>query len=90
MNEHYLGERRVATSTTASAPSSTAPSCRTFLERNFAFEKAYTGLEAFYRQPYRMFVRATFPFRSLIGRIDERVRALYELERVVRAARMRA
>ena len=42
------------------------------------------------RQPYRALVRATFPLRGVIGRIDERVRALYELERVVRAARMQA
>jgi hypothetical protein len=37
-----------------------------------------------------MFVRATFPFRSVIGRLDERARAVYELERVARAARVRA
>jgi hypothetical protein len=35
-----------------------------------------------------MFLGATFPFRNLIGKLDDRVRALYELERVVRAARV--
>ena len=44
----------------------------------------------FYRGPYRVLVRASFPFRRLIGRIDERARAIYELERVARAARIRA
>jgi hypothetical protein len=48
------------------------------------------GVDVVYRQPYRMFVRATFPFRNLIGKLDERARAVYELERVARAARMRA
>ena len=91
MNEYYLGERRRGLrQRRLPLRSSTAPSCSEFLEHNFAFEKAYTGLAAFYRQPYRMFVRATFPFRSLIGRLDERARAIYELERVARAARMRA
>jgi hypothetical protein len=59
-----------------------------FLEHNFSFEKAYTGIEAVYRLPYRLFLGATFPFRNLLGKIDDRVRALYELERVVRAARI--
>jgi hypothetical protein len=61
-----------------------------FLEHNFAFEKAYVGIDAFYRQPYRAILRATFPFRGLIGRVDDRARAMYELERVVRAGRMQA
>ena len=47
-------------------------------------------MDVFYREPYRVLVRASFPFRRLIGRVDERARAIYELERVARAARMRA
>jgi hypothetical protein len=90
MNEHYLGEGGVAYVNDGFRSILHGTELQEFLERNFAFEKAYTGLAAFYRQPYRMFVRATFPFRNLIGRLDERARAVYELERVARAARMRA
>jgi hypothetical protein len=90
MNGHYLSERGVAYVNDGFRSILHGTELQEFLERNFAFEKAYTGLAAFYRQPYRTFVRATFPFRSIIGRLDERARAIYELERVARAARMRA
>jgi hypothetical protein len=89
MNEHYLGDRRVAYVNDGFRSILHETELQPFLERNFAFEKAYVGIDAFYRQPYRAILRATFPFRSLIGRVDDRARAVYELERVVRAARMR-
>jgi hypothetical protein len=90
MNEHYLGGGRVAYVNDGFRSLKHETELQAFLERTFGFEKATVGLDAFYRQPYRALVRATFPLRSVIGRIDERVRALYELERVVRAARMQA
>lgn len=90
MNEHYLGGGRVGYVNDGFRSLKHETELQAFLERTFGFEKASVGLEAFYRQPYRALVRATFPLRGVIGRIDERVRALYELERVVRAARMQA
>lgn len=90
MNEHYLGGGRVAYVNDGFRSLKHETDLQPFLERTFGFEKAPVGLDAFYRQPYRAIVRATFPLRGVIGRIDERVRALYELERVVRAARMQA
>jgi hypothetical protein len=90
MNEHYLGGGRVAYVNDGFRSLKHETELQAFLERTFGFEKASVGLDAFYRQPYRALVRATFPLRGVIGRIDERVRALYELERVVRAARMQA
>jgi hypothetical protein len=90
MNEHYLGGGRVAYVNDGFRSILHETDLQEFLERTFGFEKAYTGIDAFYRQPYRAFVRATFPFRNLIGRVDERVRAVYELERAVRAARVQA
>jgi hypothetical protein len=90
MNEHYLGESRVSYVNDGFRSILHGTELQPFLERNFGFEKAYVGIDAFYRQPYRAIVRATFPFRSLIGRVDDRARALYELERVVREARARA
>jgi hypothetical protein len=87
MNEHYLTERGVAYVNDGFRSILHGTELQEFLERNFAFEKAYTGLATFYRQPFRAFVRATFPFRKVIGRLDERARAIYELERVARAAR---
>jgi hypothetical protein len=90
MNEHYLGEQRVAYVNDGFRSILHTTELQQFLEHNFAFEKAYMGIDAFYRQPYRAILRATFPFRKVLGRVDDRARALYELERVVRAARMRA
>jgi hypothetical protein len=90
MNEHYLTERRVGYVNDGFRSILHGTELQEFLERNFSFEKAYTGVAAFYRQPFRTVVRATFPFRNLIGKLDERARAIYELERVARAARMRA
>ena len=88
MNEYYLGERRVAYVNDGFRSILHGSELQQFLEHNFSFEKAYTGIDAFYRQPYRMLLGATFPFRNLIGKLDDRVRAVYELERVVRAARI--
>jgi hypothetical protein len=88
MNEHYLVERRVAYVNDGFRSIRHATELQPFLEHNFGFEKAHVGIDAFYRQPYRAILRASFPLRNLIGRIDDRARAVYELERVVRAARM--
>jgi hypothetical protein len=87
MNEHYLGEGRVSYVNDGFRSILHTTELQQFLEHNFAFEKAYMGIDAFYRQPYRTILRATFPFRKLIGKVDDRARALYELERAVRAAR---
>jgi hypothetical protein len=61
-----------------------------FLERTFRFEKAHAGVDAYCRQPSCTLVRAAFPSRTLAPRVDERARAAHELERAVRAARLRA
>jgi hypothetical protein len=74
MNEYYLGERRVADVNDGFRTILHGSELQDFLEYNVSFERAYTGIEAFYRLPYR--------------KIDDRVRALYELARVVRAARI--
>jgi hypothetical protein len=90
MNEHYLGEGSVAYVNDGFRSIFHDTELQTFLEHNFAFEKAHVGIDAFYRPPYRVFLRATFPLRDVIGKLDERARALYELERVVRASRTRS
>ena len=90
MNEHYLGEGRVSYVNDGFRSILHGTELQPFLEHNFAFEKAHVGIDAFYRQPYRAILRATFPFRNLIGKVDDRARAMYELERVVRDSRARA
>jgi hypothetical protein len=87
MNEFYLEERKVAYVNDGFRTIRHQTGLQRFLERNFGFEKAYTGVDAFYRSPYRLLVRATFPLRGLIAKLDDRARAVYELERVVRAGR---
>jgi hypothetical protein len=85
MNEFYLGQRGVAYVNDGFRTIRHQTGLQRFLERNFAFEKAYTGIEVFYRLPYRVLVRATFPLRGLIAKVDDRARAVYELEKVARA-----
>jgi hypothetical protein len=90
MNEHYLRDGGIEYANDGFRSVLHETNLQDFLERTFGFEKAYVGVQAFYRQPYRAFVRATFPLRNLIGRVDKRARAVYELESAVRAARTRA
>lgn len=87
MNEYYLRDNRVGYVNDGFRSILHGTDLQEFLQRNFSFERAHTGIDAFYRLPYRLFVRATFPFRNLIGRLDDRARAIYELERVARATR---
>jgi hypothetical protein len=87
MNEYYLREGRVGYVNDGFRSILHGTELQDFLQRNFSFERAHTGIEAFYRLPYRVFVRMTFPFRKLIGKLDDRARAVYELERIARATR---
>jgi hypothetical protein len=89
MNEFYLGQRRVAYVNDGFRTIRHRTELQQFLEHNFAFEKAYTGISAHYRSPYGILVRATFPLRKLLARLDDRARALYDLESAVRAGRAR-
>lgn len=90
MNEFYLAERRVSYVNDGFRTIRHGTELQHFLEHNFAFEKASTGLDVFYRRPVRIALRATFPLRHVIARFDTRARALYELESMVRAGRARA
>jgi hypothetical protein len=89
MNEFYLADRGVAYVNDGFRTIRHRTELQQFLEHNFAFEKAFTGVDAHYRSPYGLLVRATFPLRRLLGRLDGRASALYELERAVRAGRGR-
>jgi hypothetical protein len=87
MNEHYLAERGVEYVNNGFRSILHDTQVQSFLEQTFGFEKAYTRLDTRYRAPYGALVRATLPLRGLIGRVDERFGALYEIERVARASR---
>jgi hypothetical protein len=90
MNEFYLVDRGVSYVNDGFRTIRHGTGLQQFLEHDFAFEKAYTGLDVFYRRPVGIALRATFPLRRVIARLDSRARALYELESAVRAARARA
>ncbi len=90
MNQFYLGERTVGYVNDGFRTIRHQTGLQRFLERNFAFEKAYTDVDTFYRMPYGVLVRATYPLRGLIAKLDDRARAVYELERAVRAGRVRS
>jgi hypothetical protein len=87
MNEHYLGERGFAYANNGFRSILHETQVQDFLEQNFGFEKLSTRLETTYRWPVGALVRGTFPLRRVTSRVDERLRALYEMERVVRATR---
>jgi hypothetical protein len=87
MNEHYLVECGVSYVNNGFRSILHDTQVQPFVEHTFKFHKAPTTLDVVYRAPYGAFVRATFPMRGLVGRVDHRLRALYELERVVRAQR---
>jgi hypothetical protein len=57
---------------------------QSFLMENFGFEKAYTRLHLYYRPPFGLLVQAGYRWRSVLGRIDKRLAALFELERCQR------
>jgi len=84
MNRHYLHERRVEYVNDGFRSILHATGIQQFLEHQFAFERAHTDVTLTWRRPYGALVRCTYPARRLVGRLDPRVRALYELERVSR------
>lgn len=87
MNRHYLHMKRVEYVNDGFRSILHETGVQEFLERQFGFERAHADLSLTWRRPYGALVRSTYPARRLIGRLDPRVRALYELERVSRHAR---
>jgi hypothetical protein len=86
MNRYYLGHDRVEYVNDGFRSILHETTLQEFLQREFGFERAYTDLQLSYREPYRTLVRTTFPIRNVLSRFDQRLRALYELERLSRAA----
>jgi hypothetical protein len=87
MNRYYLDDRRVEYVNDGFRSILHETRLQDFLEHEFGFERAYTDLQLSYRPPYGLLVRTTFPVRTIMSRVDQRFRALYELERLSRAAR---
>lgn len=85
MNRYYLADHRVDYVNDGFRSILHETRQQEFLEREFCFERAYTDLQVSYREPYRTLMRATFPIRKVASRFDQRLRALYELERLRRA-----
>jgi hypothetical protein len=88
MNEFYLAQRKLSYVNDGFRTIRHGTELQQFLERTFGFEKAYTGIDVHYRYPVRLGLRATFPLRRVISRLDDRAKALYELESAVRAGRV--
>ena len=90
MNRHYLDEAGLTYVNDGFRSILHETDLQDFLERTFAFEKAHMSVDVTFRAPVGALVKATFPARRVLGRLDERVRALHELERIARADRRRA
>jgi hypothetical protein len=89
MNRYYLDDQQFAYVNDGFRSILHETDLQDFLERTFGFEKAYTSVDVTYRAPVGALVKATFPARRALGRVDQRLRALYELERIVREDRHR-
>lgn len=55
-----------------------------YLIEKFKFRKAYTNLDILYKPYLSAFLSTTFPAKEVMGRLNPRLRALYELERINR------
>jgi hypothetical protein len=90
MNRYYLADHDFAYVNDGFRTLLHESDLQDFMERTFHFEKAHATVDVDSRAPYGVLIRATFPLRGTLGRIDRRVGALYELERLVRASGRRA
>ena len=70
MNEFYLSEHGVSHVSDGFRAIRHDTQLQPFLERTVGFEKAYMRVAACYPVPYRVLVRATYPFRGVIARLD--------------------
>jgi hypothetical protein len=89
MNRYYLSDQRFAYVNDGFRSILHETQVQEFLVHNFNFEKAYTPLDVAYRAPFGALIRSTFPLRNVIGKLDRRLGAVYELERSVRGEHRR-
>ena len=55
-----------------------------FLIKNFSFRKANLSLRVIYNQPFSYFLKLTYPFRGVLGKVNSKLKAIYLLEEIRR------
>lgn len=85
MNEHYLARAGLEYVNDGWRTVKHETNIQDFLEQNFGFVRAGARLHVVYRWPLGPAVRATFPLRRWLRRLDGRLGALYALEEFRRA-----
>jgi len=84
MNEHYLRRRGFQYVNDGFRSVYHETNMQSFLIENFGFEKAYTGLSLRYSPLFKWLMRLGYPLRRVLGRLDRRAAALFEMERCAR------
>lgn len=53
-----------------------------YLIQKFNFRKAYTNIQIIYRPLYKKIISILFPFRSILGNFNPKIKAIFELENI--------
>ena len=84
MNKYYLKEKPYEYVNDGFRSIFHETSFQEYLIKKFNFRKAYTRLEVIYRPWLFAFLSITFPFRKFLGKINAKLKALYEMEEIRR------
>jgi hypothetical protein len=84
MTEHYLTAGTAWLNSGARSLSHDT-AFQEYLIKKFNYRKAHVRLRVAFKPAYALGLRATLPLRAVLGRVDSRVDALYELHRLSRS-----
>ena len=84
MNKFYLKENKFAYVHDGFKSIFHKTNMHEYLIEKFEFKRAYTNLKIFYRPYVSVFLSATFPCAKIFGKLNPKLAALYELERINR------
>jgi hypothetical protein len=84
MNAYYLDQKGFEYANEGYKSILHETNVQTFLIHNFEFEKAYTELVIFYRPFLSGIINVTYPIRSLLSRMNDKMGSLFKLEEIRR------
>ena len=84
MNKYYLSENKIKFANAGFRSILHETSIQSYLTKKFNFKKMYLDLNIYYSPIFKFIISAIYPFRNSIGRIDKRLSAIMELEKIRR------
>jgi len=84
MNKFYLGEQGFKYVNDGFRSIRHQTNIQKYLIEKFGFERAYLGLQVFYRWYVKFGINSTFPFRNFVSRLGPQLDSLYKLEEIRR------